>query len=445
MIGFKSNSVRWSRCSKVLGVFLCSFSFTSSGATPVSGKYILERVSEFNEKKESLILPYAFNTESMGFNVGVGGIFQGVGQEQLKIGASVYTGGGDSYAIGGGLWNYQVESLERLFISTYGMYAYYPENTAYTGAGYYSAEGSVPIPGSSHSTSEQFIQGSGFSNWLDVKFEYILPLGDGLDHIISQYKVSNGLIVDQSMVREWNPLKVGTTTFLVNQFNRYQTFENEPETSGELHGVEIGLQYDNTDFYPNPSVGSRQYISFSSAGAILRSDSDWNFIQLDMSKYFSLGESRLASQRILAFNFWTGYSPTWSFNNYDDVVRVTGAPPYNEGASLGGWHRMRGYDSYRFHDKAALYLAGEYRYTIKYNPIQNISWLKFLNLDWIQLVGFVELGEVANEYTAKALTSDMKFDGGVSLRAFAGGVVVRTDLGVSNEGANIWVMVNQPF
>jgi hypothetical protein len=39
----------------------------------------------------------------------------------------------------------------------------------------------------------------------------------------------------------------------------------------------------------------------------------------------------------------------------------------------------------------------------------------------------------------------MKFDGGVSLRAFAGGIVVRTDLGVSNEGANLWMMVNQPF
>jgi hypothetical protein len=71
--------------------------------------------------------------------------------------------------------------------------------------------------------------------------------------------------------------------------------------------------------------------------------------------------------------------------------------------------------------------------------------LKFLNLDWFQLVGFVELGEVADEYSVKALTSDMKFDGGISLRAFAGGIVVRTDLGVSNEGANLWVMVNQPF
>ncbi|WP_210447909.1 BamA/TamA family outer membrane protein [Vibrio crassostreae] len=443
---FKSERLNWRWGGKALGVFLYSLSFASAGATPVSGKYTLERVNEANEKKESLILPYAFNTESMGFNVGVGAVFQGIGQEQMQIGASAYTGGDDSYAIGGGVWNYQPESLERLFISAYGMYAYYPENTAYTGPGHYENANNPPIPGSSGSSSDQYIQGAGFSNWLDIKFEYILPLGDGADSIIKKYDVSNGLLVKQPTSKAWNPLEVGTTTVIVNQFNRYQTFEDGPTISGELHGVEFGLQYDNTDFYPNPSIGSRQYVSFSAGGAILESDSDWNFVQLDASKYVSLGKSDFASQRILAFNFWTGYSPTWNVEEQNGGgVHVNGAAPYNEGANLGGWNRMRGYDSYRFHDKAALYLSGEYRYTLKYNPIQNISWLKFLNLDWFQLVGFVEVGEVADEYSVKALTSDMKFDGGVSLRAFAGGIVVRTDLGVSNEGANLWMMVNQPF
>jgi hypothetical protein len=421
-------------------------SFSSMAATPVSSKYVLERINEIKLNKNNLIIPFAFNTESMGFNMGVGGVFQGIGQEQLKVGAAAYSGGADSYALGGGVWNYQVESIERLFISVYGMYAYYPENTAYTGAEYYPYPNGVPIPGSSSSSSEQNIQASGFSNWLDIKLEYILPIGTGKSEIIKSYRVSNGLLVDLPVRHQWNPFEYGSTTIIMNQFNRYQSFENEDQISGDLHAIEFGVQYDNTDFYPNPSMGSRQYLSFSGDGNLIDSDGDWNFIQLDVSKYFSMGQSQFASQRILAFNLWTGYSPSWSVNNDSDSGRlVENSPPYNEGATLGGWNRMRGYDSYRFHDKASLYLSGEYRYTLKYNPITNVNWLSFLNVDWFQLVGFVEVGEVASDYNLKELTSDMKMDVGVSLRAFAGGIVVRTDLAVSNEGANLWFMVNQPF
>lgn len=106
---------------------------------------------------------------------------------------------------------------------------------------------------------------------------------------------------------------------------------------------------------------------------------------------------------------------------------------------------MRGYDSNRFHDKASLYASAEYRYTLKHNPIQDIDWLRFLNLDWFQLVGFVEAGQVASSYDLKQLTSDMKIDGGVSLRALTAGLVVRADYAVSEEGSHMWFMINQPF
>ncbi|MGR5488604.1 BamA/TamA family outer membrane protein, partial [Vibrio alfacsensis] len=84
-----------------------------------------------------------------------------------------------------------------------------------------------------------------------------------------------------------------------------------------------------------------------------------------MSKYFSLGKSDWASQRIIAMNFWTGYSPTWEVtDNPNGTQSINGNAPYNEGATLGGFTRMRGYDNNRFHDKAVIYGSAEYRYTL---------------------------------------------------------------------------------
>ena len=165
-----------------------------------------------------------------------------------------------------------------------------------------------------------------------------------------------------------------------------------------------------------------------------------------MSKYFSFGESDYAHQRILALNFWSGYSPSWEVE-YDGLggQKVVNNAPYNEAATLGGFYRMRGFDQNRFHDKAAIYGSAEYRYTLKYNPIEDVNWLKFLKIDWFQLVGFVEAGRVGAQYTASELLTDLKYDAGFSLRFLAAGLVVRTDIAVSDEGSNTWVMVDHPF
>ena len=106
---------------------------------------------------------------------------------------------------------------------------------------------------------------------------------------------------------------------------------------------------------------------------------------------------------------------------------------------------MRGFDQNRFHDKASIYTAAEYRYTLKNNPVEDIHWLRFLRLDWFQLVGFAEAGRVAPEYTASELLSDLKFDYGVSLRALTAGIVIRFDIAHSQESTNAWVMVDHPF
>ncbi|MPW35592.1 BamA/TamA family outer membrane protein [Vibrio sp. B1Z05] len=440
-----SSSLSKISCSSVL-LSTLALSFCVEAATPVGMKYTITRAENANDTKNAMALPYLFSTETMGLNVGVGGVVQGIGQEQLVIGGTAW-GGEESYGISAGLWNYRPWFANRAFVSVSGMYAYFPDQRAYTiGAG--SWPNDSPRPGSSGSSQDDYIQGDGFSNWLDFKIEYVLPLGSAKHSPTAHYHLRNGLLTDGPTSTYWNPLETGSTILLLRQFNRYQSYTNpgEAKQDGDMNAFELGIQYDNTDFSPNPSMGSRQYIGYTYEGTLISQDSKWDFVELDMSKYISIGESNWALQRIIALNFWTGYSPSWKVTAVDSQnSQVENAPPYNEGASLGGLYRMRGFDSNRFHDKASLYATAEYRYTLRHNPIKDVSWLKFLNIDWFQLVAFAEAGQVAPSYDLGELTSDMKLDGGFAVRALAAGLIVRLDYAMSEEGSYMWFMVNQPF
>ena len=61
--------------------------FAKSKATV---KYSIIREENPKGTKNSLVLPYAFSTESMGFTVGAGGATKGYGQDQLLVGATVF-------------------------------------------------------------------------------------------------------------------------------------------------------------------------------------------------------------------------------------------------------------------------------------------------------------------------------------------------------------------
>jgi hypothetical protein len=386
----------------------------------------------------------------------------------MTIGGTIFAGD-VSKAAGLGIWNVLLPKTERLYFSFIGMSGYYPDKRAYAGGSLDYIPSEIPLPGSNDSNNQQYIELDGVNNWFDLKLEYALPFGATANKGMVEYQLTNGLLVSAPSGGEiWDPLTSGAMTLVLRQFNRYQTFELEEsmqaggqlntqqigqqtgEQTGEriagaVHAIELGFLYDNTDFFVNPSTGSRQYLSISHNAQWLESSNKWTFINAELSKYVSLGESEYAHQRILAFNFWTGYSPTWDLAYNDAGRKVTNNAPYNEAATLGGFYRMRGYDLNRFHDKAVVYGTAEYRYTLKYNPIANVRWLKGLKLDWFQLVGFIEAGRVGEAYTANALLTDLKFDYGVSFRALTAGVVVRLDIATSSEGTTGWVMANHPF
>jgi hypothetical protein len=107
---------------------------------------------------------------------------------------------------------------------------------------------------------------------------------------------------------------------------------------------------------------------------------------------------------------------------------------------------MRGYPAYRFSDRAAIYYSAELRLTLRENPFENWGWIqKFLGVQWVQVVPFMEVGRVAPEYTMDRLHSDMKINGGLGVRLMAKGMTVRIDVAGSDEGFATQMFIAQPF
>jgi len=410
---------------------------------PSQVKYSVER-QENTKLRESLILPFVFSTDDLGTVIGVGAMATGLYQKQMTVAGTVY-GGGDTKGFGLSLWDYRILDSERFFFSAIGMMGDFPLLRAYSPLP--DVYTPAPRSGSNDSSFDDFIQAEGSSNWWDVKLEYVLPWGSAEKQSMVEYQLQGGLLKEQVELEDWNPLKTGTSILVARQFNRYQQYRDENgELSGAVHALELGIFYDNTDFPVNPSQGSSQYIAFTYNPQWLESKKQWTFVEMEASKYFSLGANSFAKQNIIALNAWAGYSPSWQVITDDKGnSQVMNSPPFMEGSTLGGMYRMRGFRQNRFHDKAAIYATAEYRMTLDYNPIADVRWLKFLNLDWFQTVFYVEGGRVSPTLHRDTFFSDWKSDVGVSLRALTAGIVVRLDFTKSKEGTSTWLMVGHPF
>ncbi|NRB42574.1 MAG: BamA/TamA family outer membrane protein [Pseudomonadales bacterium] len=415
-------------------------------AKPAAGvKSSTLREETGDQLHETLIFPYVLSTEGMGLVVGVGGMRKGFHQPQMITGATAFAGE-ESKGLVLGVWDYKVPNSEHIYLSSMGMLGDFPRNRAYT-SGQLSIPANTIRPGSNESSSDQFIEAEGVSNWWEIQMEYSLPIGATVDKGMIDYRLQRGLLVSEpSGGLEWNPLKSGSSIVLFRQFNRYLSFESEGQMlDAEVHAFELGFLYDNTDFPVNPSFGSSQYISVSIDPGKWGESTSWSFIEAEASKYISFGATDWARQRILALNAWLAYSPSWQLETDDnDDSRVKDSAPFMEGATLGGFFRMRGFDQNRFHDKAAIYGSVEYRYTLEYNPLEGVQWLQFLNMDWAQLVVFAEAGRVAPEFSSH-IFSDIKTDMGLAIRALMAGSIIRFDVAGSEEGISAWVMVGHPF
>jgi outer membrane protein assembly factor BamA len=336
----------------------------------------------------------------------------------------------------------QMPRVERLFLDPIVQVGYFKDAESYI-------DGNPDFPderaGSNDSDEDNFVKGDGWDNFFRMRFKYLLPIGHGRDQIISTYKIDRGILRSGADGgTSVNPLVSGKSYLELRPFYRSQQLDGDDvDETIKTNGLDFSAFWDNRDFYANPSKGfglrgkvSRDFGGFDSSNS-------WTNLEGELDLYIPLQLSDRFRQTVLALDYWTSYSATWD-EQPDGIIK--NRPPAYTGATLGGIWRMRGYPSQRFNDKAAVYYSAELRMIPRWNPFNGWPWIqKYVGIQWLQFVPFVEVGRVASEWNFNKLHSDMKWDVGLGLRAWAQGIVIRIDTAVSDEGAGVQMMISQPF
>jgi len=412
-------------------------------ATIVSAQTIILEDGEEGPSPRGLIIPYAFYTEALELAVGAGMGTSGNLQPQTKFFATVFVTSNESRALFLSLFDYQVPFAKRVFVEFVGSTAHYTDQRVYTG---FSSDFPGEHAGSNDSSDDNFIQGEGDDDWYDLKFRFLLPIGQGKHTLINTYTVKNGLLIDgQSGGDTWNPLTSGRTNLDVSIFNRHRSIINDAGTNvGDSNGGVLALEYDNRDFFVNPTKGSLQKFSFKKDFGFKSSD-NWTVLQLDLRKYYDLGRTDKLKQNVLALDYWTSYTPSWEPSVGSLGPFIDGRPPNELGSTLGGFYRLRAYPVDRFSDKAAIYYSAELRMVPEWNPLDGMKLLKPLGIDWWMFVPFVEVGRVAPHWSLSELHTDMHKVLGLGLRIMAQKAVFRLDTAVSSDAWSMYAMVGHPF
>ncbi|MBW2514680.1 MAG: BamA/TamA family outer membrane protein [Deltaproteobacteria bacterium] len=400
-----------------------------------------------DEKKSTkLNLPFAFYNETFGAAAGYVYGISGWPQPQstaLSTTIAGSTGSVMTFFIGKDM---QIPLWQRWFVDTVWSIGYFNDNNSFSdGNPDYEDDKRA---GANDSDEDNYVEGDGFDNFLRIKFKYLLPIGTGKDTIINTYKVAGGHLIEGAAGGySMNPFVSGNTFLEFRPFYRSQEIDGEDvDNKTKTNGLDTSLYWDNRDWQINPKRGNSWRVEYSKDWGKFNSSGDWTSMEGEVDQYFELGKSTLTSWfsgRILALDAWTSYSPSWD-NKSDGSV--DNRPPTYTGATLGGLWRMRGYPSNRFSDRAAIYYCAEFRLTLRQNPFERWEWLqKYLGVQWVQIVPFVEVGRVAPEWDMDKLHSDMKYDGGLGIRLMAKGLTVRADFAASEEGFHTQMIIAQPF
>ena len=399
-----------------------------------SAQYMIrEGDEEGTLKSRTLIVPYAFSTETLGFGIGVGASY-GPKSESLYY-STVYAtdNGSDFFMLGGN--NLRLFGKERFHFSPKFMLGHFTQMRIYVDGnpGFVGERA-----GSNESSKDNYREENANDIVLDLAFRYTLPWGHYRDHAIHTYITENGLLKEApSGAQSWNPLKSGQSILLFQPYYRKQYTDIE---GMETLYFQLGYKHDNRDFIPNPHRGYVVKTGISHDPDWLADTRKWTSLEGEIDGFIPLWDTSWSRQQTLALSMWTAYSPT-----YDSYTEKDGKPPYFTGPKLGGFWRMRGYPSNRFHDKAAICYSAEYRLMPEWQPFGKIGLLDPLKIRWWQVVGLVEAGRVAPSWDVGELHTDMKYDYGIGLRGMFHASVGRIDLVVSDEGFAFSAMLGQTF
>lgn len=391
---------------------------------------------------EPLSVPYAFYNDAFGVAAGYVYGFAGKPQPQASvIGTAIVGSKGSAMGFLTGQ-DLLIPGTERLFIDPVIQAGFFRDNRAFVDG---NPDFRDERAGSNGSDQDNFIEGDGVDNFFNFRLKYILPIGDGVDQIVRQYDLEDGLLIGGAQGgSSVNPLKSGRSFVQLRPFYRSQEIDSDDlDETFKTNGADLQFLWDNRDYHLSPSRGNQFRLRLSRDFGQFGSSDSWTVIEGEMDTYFDLGTTDRFRQRVLAFDVWTAHSPTREIN---DNGADSNSPPSYTGASLGGLFRMRGFPAQRFSDTSAIYYAAELRLIPDWNPFDRYPWLQEkIGVEWLQFVPFVEAGRVAPDYDLANLHSSMQFDAGFGIRAFAKGFVVRADTAVSHEGASVQMMIAQPF
>lgn len=388
-----------------------------------------------------LSVPYGFYNEN--FGVALAWVEGRIGfpQPQASVLGSAMAGSGGSAMVFLMGKDIRTPFLDRLFIDPILSFGYFDEIDGFIDG---NPKFTDERAGTNDSNENNFVTGSGFDNFARIRMKYLLPIGHGRGQIIPDYEVADGFLASGATGgTSLNPFASGRSFIELRPFYRSQEIDgNDVDGKLQTNGIDFTFFWDNRDFPINPSRGNALTIKLSRDFGLLDSTDSWTVLQGELDAYYDFGESDWFRSSVLAFDFWTADTPSWD----DDGDNIKHRAPAYMGATLGGVWRMRGYPTQRFNDRSAIYYSAEMRLTPRWNPFD--AWpgvQKYLGVEWIQFVPFVEVGRVAGEYDLGELHSDMKWDAGLGLRAWMKGFVVRADTAFSDEGFGVQMMIGHPF
>lgn len=390
-------------------------------------------------------LPYGFSTDSMGTTLGIAAFTAGKLQPTSSLFLSGYASSNDSWGVVGAGRNIQIPGADRFFFDAFLFAGHFTDSRYYVDL---DGDAAFPAAGSNDSKADDFVSGVSNDAQMEATVKYVIPIGDGVEHPLSIYRLNQGLLATETeRVSSWNPFRNGKTTVETSLFGRYQDLAEVTQPDllmARTNGLSFKLAHDHTDFARNPVQGSRQSFTLSRDFGWFGSSDSWTNLQLDVSKFTDLGSSHWFRQRVAALNFWTSHSPTWRVDNVGPR-QISHRPPPYMGSTLGGYNRLRAYPSGRFNDKSAVYYSGELRLMPKTGSLRDYRLLSYFDVDWIQLAPFVEMGRTAPTYERELFFEDLKYSVGIDLRVMAFRNVLRIGWSYTDEGNQIWAMVGQPF
>ncbi len=404
----------------------------------------LDKSQTIDEKRTGW-LPYIFATDSLDTTIGAAAFTAGTIQPQASLFGTGFVTANESALISGAANNFRLGN-SRFFTDAFILVDHFTDQRFYVDL---DNDPTQAKAGSNDSDEDDFVTGVSNELTLNLTLRYSLPIGATRDEALSVYTLDEGLLMSEPTGGStWNPMKSGRTSLASRLFYTYRDLSdyegNEDELQARTNGLDFWLEYDNTDFQRNPSYGSRQQFKISRDFGWFDSSDSWTNLEFDASKYYNLGTSNWFKHKALALNFWTSNTPSWETSPENSQV-ASHRPPPNYGSELGGFDRMRAYPTGRFRDKSAVYYAAEMRFTPQFQKMRDWPIINYFDVDWFQIVPFVEAGRVSEDYNADLFTKDLKWDAGIGLRAMAFRAVVRLDFAVSEEGAAVVAMISQPF